>query len=142
MDHPAEAKSKMTVEALVDIKEILASPQGSCAYKEIHQMVNDKPKIAIHDSKVHHLVRYKLGAKAKVPRPSHPKKRKSGDGVQSRSWGEIQGVGRKYHEIDQSVRWWVEDEARLGLTPIHRKSITAQGARARVRSEIKRAYGY
>ena len=39
-------------------------------------MVVKKHNIAIHYSNVHHLVRYKLEAKAKVPRPSNPKKTK------------------------------------------------------------------
>lgn len=71
---PTGIKSKITAAALKDIKELLASPKGSRTYKEIHQMVLEKHQIAIHYSTVHDLVRYKLGAKAKVPRPSNPKK--------------------------------------------------------------------
>ena len=71
---PSGAKTKISEAALEEIKAILGSEKGSRTYKEIHQMVVKKHKIDIHYSNVHHLVRYKLEAKAKVPRPSNPKK--------------------------------------------------------------------
>lgn len=71
---PAGAKTKISEAALREIEALLATEKGSRTYKEIHQMVVKKHKIDIHYSNVHHLVRYKLGAKAKVPRPSNPKK--------------------------------------------------------------------
>ncbi len=71
---PSGAKTKISEAALEEIKTILASEKGSRTYKEIHQMVVNKHRIKIHYSNVHHLVRYKLEAKAKVPRPSNPKK--------------------------------------------------------------------
>ena len=73
---PPGVKSKITEAAMADIMEILRSPKGSRTYKEIHQMVVKKHKIAIHYSNVHDLVRYKLEAKAKVPGPANPKKTK------------------------------------------------------------------
>lgn len=72
--HPPGVPSKITEAAMADITAILRSPKGSRTYKEIHQMVVKKHKIDIHYSNVHNLVRYKLEAKAKVPRPSNPKK--------------------------------------------------------------------
>ncbi len=71
---PAGAKTKISEAALADIKAVLASEKGSRTYKELHQMVVKQHSIDIHYSNVHHLVRYKLGAKAKVPRPANPKK--------------------------------------------------------------------
>jgi transposase len=68
------AKTKISEAALADILAILGTEKGSRTYKEIHQMVVKKHKIDIHYSNVHDLVRYKLEAKAKVPRPSNPKK--------------------------------------------------------------------
>ena len=73
---PPGAPSKITEAAMTDILEILRSPKGSRTYKELHQMVVNKHGIKIHYSNVHQLVRYKLEAKAKVPRPSNPKKTK------------------------------------------------------------------
>lgn len=74
--HPPGLESKITEAAMKDILAILANEKGSRTYKEIHQMVVKKHKIEIHYSNVHHLVRYKLQAKAKVPRPTNPKKTK------------------------------------------------------------------
>ena len=71
---PSGAKTKISQAALEEIKAILGSEKGSRTYTEIHQMVVKKHKIDIHYSNVHHLVRYKLAAKAKVPRPANPKK--------------------------------------------------------------------
>ena len=71
---PAGAKTKISEAALAEIKKLLASEKGSRTYKEIHQMVVKQHGIDIHYSNVHHLVRYKLEAKAKVPRPCNPKK--------------------------------------------------------------------
>jgi len=74
---PEGAKTKISEAALEEIKAVLASEKGSRTYKEIHQMVVKKHGIKIHYSNVHQLVRYKLEAKAKVPRPSNPKKTNS-----------------------------------------------------------------
>lgn len=71
---PSGAKTKISEAALEEIKSLLGTEKGSRTYKEIHQMVVNKHGIEIHYSNVHHLVRYKLEAKAKVPRPSNPKK--------------------------------------------------------------------
>ena len=71
---PPGVKTKISEAALEEIKAILGTEKGSRTYKEIHRMVVNKHGIEIHYSNVHHLVRYKLEAKAKVPRPSNPKK--------------------------------------------------------------------
>lgn len=71
---PSGAQPKISEAVVEEIKAILGKEKGSRTYKEIHQMVVKKHKIDIHYSNVHHLVRSKLEAKAKVPRPSNPKK--------------------------------------------------------------------
>lgn len=71
---PSGAQTKISDEVIEEIKAILGTEKGSRTYKEIHQMVVKKHNIDIHYSNVHHLVRYKLEAKAKVPRPANPKK--------------------------------------------------------------------
>lgn len=73
---PSGAKAKITEAAVKEIKEILATEKGFRSYREIHQMVVNKHQIDVGYSAVHNLVRYKLKAKAKVPRPSNPKKTK------------------------------------------------------------------
>ena len=73
---PSGANPKIGEPIIEEIKEILATEKGFRTYKEIHRMVVKKHQIDIHYSNVHQLVRYKLEAKAKVPRPSNPKKTK------------------------------------------------------------------
>ena len=73
---PSGAKAKISEAAVAEIEEILATEKGFRTYREIHQMVVKKHKIDITYAAVHKLVRYKLEAKAKVARPSNPKKTK------------------------------------------------------------------
>ena len=74
--HPSGATPKITQAAKTEINEILESEKGFRSYKEIHQLVVEKHQIKVCYRTVHELVRYKLSAKAKVPRPSNPKKTK------------------------------------------------------------------
>jgi transposase len=74
--HPSGAKRKIPAEAIKEINEILATAKGFRTYKEIHQLVVKKYKTEVGYSGVHNLVRYKLEAKAKTPRPANPKKTK------------------------------------------------------------------
>ena len=73
---PSGAKAKITDEAIEEIEAGLQTNKGFRTYKEIHEMVVRKHQIKVGYSAVHNLVRYKLAAKAKVPRPSNPKKTK------------------------------------------------------------------
>jgi transposase len=71
---PAGAPAKITDAAITEIKEILATEKGFRTYREIHQLVVKNHQIEVGYQAVHNLVRYRLKAKAKVPRPSNPKK--------------------------------------------------------------------
>lgn len=71
---PKGAKPKIPKAAIEEIKQKLATEKGFRTYKEIHELVVNKYGVKVVYSGVHHLVRYKLEAKAKVPRPANPKK--------------------------------------------------------------------
>ena len=73
---PSGAKPKISEAAKTEINELLASEKGFRSYREIHQLVVEKHQIKVGYRAVHQLVRYKLSAKPKVPRPSNPKKTK------------------------------------------------------------------
>jgi len=73
---PAGKQSSLSEKALSDLKERLAKPEGFASYREIHQYLQREHKVQIGYAAVHKLVRYHLQAKAKSPRPSHPKKTK------------------------------------------------------------------
>lgn len=68
------AKPKMTKQAMAEIEEILGKEKGFRSYRAIHDLVVKKHKIEIGYGGVRKIVRYKLKAKAKVPRPANPKK--------------------------------------------------------------------
>lgn len=72
---PAGAKPKIPSAAIEEIKQQLSTPKGFRTYKEIHALVVRKYGVEVAYSGVHALVRYKLAAKAKVPRPANPKKK-------------------------------------------------------------------
>jgi transposase len=74
--HPRGAKPKITPAAVADISEILQTEKGFRSYKEIHQLVVKKHHLEVCYRAVHNLVRYKLEAKLKSPRPRKPKKTK------------------------------------------------------------------
>lgn len=73
---PSGAKPKISAEAIADISEILKTEKGFRTYTEIHQLVVKKHQIEVCYRAVHNVVRYKLEAKLKSPRPSNPKKTK------------------------------------------------------------------
>ena len=79
--HPSGAPAKITLAAVAEIEEILATEKGFPTYQEIYQMVVKKHQIKVGYTAVHKLVMYKLKAKAKVPRPSNPKKRIGSSGI-------------------------------------------------------------
>ena len=59
---------------LTKLQEHLATVRGFGSYGEVQRYLARTHKIALAYSTVHKLVRYKLKAKLKAPRRSHPKK--------------------------------------------------------------------
>jgi transposase len=59
---------------LAQLQQALAQPQGFGSYGEIQTWLVQTLGIEMEYQAVHKLVRYKLGAKLKVARPSHPQK--------------------------------------------------------------------
>lgn len=59
---------------LSKLQERLADVHGFGSYGEVQQYLARTQKVALAYSTVHKLVRYKLKAKLKAPRRSHPKK--------------------------------------------------------------------
>jgi transposase len=59
---------------LTKLRARLADPRGFAGYGEIQQYLVREHQVQLSYSAVHALVRYKLQAKPKAPRRSHPKK--------------------------------------------------------------------
>ena len=73
---PPGKKSSLSDEALAELKQRLATPQGFSSYREIHQFLHTEHGATLGYGAVHKLVRYQLQAKPKRPRPANPKKTK------------------------------------------------------------------
>ena len=71
---PAGKPAPLNDEQLAQLRERLADPAGWPSYGAIQQWINTTFGLQLGYTVVHKLVRYKLGAKPKVPRPTHPKK--------------------------------------------------------------------
>lgn len=72
---PAGKPAPLNDEQLAQLHDRLHDPVGWRTYGEIQQWINTTFGLQLGYTVVHKLVRYKLGAKPKVPRPTHPKKR-------------------------------------------------------------------
>jgi transposase len=65
---------RMTETALRALQDKLQDPQGFPGYNHIRVWLAQEHQVTLSYSSVHALVRYKLRAKPKRPRPSHAKK--------------------------------------------------------------------
>jgi transposase len=65
---------RSTVTALAALHTKLQDPHGFAGYRQIQVWLAEEPQVSLAYSSVHALVRYKLHAKPKRPRPSHAKK--------------------------------------------------------------------
>jgi transposase len=66
--------STLASPGLAQLQARLADPRGFASYREIQHYLATTHHVQLSYSAVHALVRYKLRAKAKAPRRSHPKK--------------------------------------------------------------------
>ena len=120
-------------QALEKLKEKLNNPEGFQSYGEIQGWLNTNFKIEAAYKTVHKLVRYKLKAKLKVPRPLHIKQNKE---AQKKFKQELSSqleerinLINKYAEKPLPIRYWCQDETRIGLKTILGKIITACGVK-------------
>ncbi len=67
--HAPGKVSSVKGEELEQLKERLKDPQGFHSYGQIQQWLSSKLEVNIAYKTVYQLIRYKLGAKLKVPRP-------------------------------------------------------------------------
>lgn len=66
-----------TPQVEAQLKEELKDPQGFSSYKEVQLWLKAVHDLQVEYKTVHQLVRYRLKAKLKVPRPLHIKQEKS-----------------------------------------------------------------
>ena len=71
---PPGKRPSLTPAVLSKLQERLAHVRGFGSYGEIQRYLADTHRLSLAYSTVHKLVRYRLQAKPKAPRRSHPKK--------------------------------------------------------------------
>lgn len=71
---PSGKAPALSPNRLVQLQAQLDDPAGIDSYAAVHRWINTTFGLTMTYNAVHKLVRYKLKAKLKVPRPQHPKK--------------------------------------------------------------------
>ena len=121
----------MSPEVEEKLKKELQDPEGFRSCKEVQVWLKALEGIEMSYQEVHQVVRYRLKAKLKVPRPVHVKqeagareefKKKPSTLIEEG----LSKVGEK-REKYKRVRYWCEDETRVGLITKRRKKLTAKG---------------
>lgn len=72
---PAGNAPALSPDQVAHLQHALEQPQGFGSYTEARQWIEDRFGITLSYNATHKIVHYKLGAKLKVARPSHTKKR-------------------------------------------------------------------
>ena len=72
---PAGKRKPLVPDQLAQLRQRLEDPQGFASYDEARQWIQDTFGVALTYNATHKLVWYQLGAKLKVARPAHIKKR-------------------------------------------------------------------
>jgi transposase len=72
---PAGKAPALRAEHIPQLHQALQQPEGFASYDAVRQWIATNLGVSLSYKATHKLVRYKLGAKLKVARPSHIKKR-------------------------------------------------------------------
>jgi transposase len=123
------ATPKIQGEALEKLKARLAQPEGFSSYGEIQQWLEDTCALQVSYGTVYQLVRYRLKAKLKVPRPrslqQEPQKLNQ---FQKKIALSLKGM-KRLAKSGRRIRYLCQDETRLGLKTIPGRLITACGVK-------------
>lgn len=71
---PPGAVPALNADQVATLRDRLAEPNGFASYGEVQAWLKQTFGVDMKYQATHKLVRYKLGAKLKVARPTHPKK--------------------------------------------------------------------
>lgn len=130
------------------LEKQLQQEQGFQSYSEICQWLSSQLGIESNYQTVHKLVRYRLQAAPKVPRPESNKtseakaevfKKKRAENLALLSWYALAVLG-----MSGQVRFFCEDETPIGLKTISGRKITARGVKpkGKVQWQFKATYLY
>lgn len=113
--------------AIAKLEKRLQQPRGFKSYLEIQQWLESECGIKVRYHVVHELVRYRLGAKRKRPRPAH--QNQDIEAVEDFPEQLTHNLLLIVSDLPKTskIRYWCEDESRFGLKTIERTKITARG---------------
>ncbi|MFO1429122.1 MAG: IS630 family transposase [Candidatus Competibacteraceae bacterium] len=115
---------------LTELREKLSQPQGFKNYGEVRQWLKEEYGLEIHYKTVYQMVHYKRKGKLTVAHPT-PIKRDDTAVVEFKKKLPTQlELIDVFQEVDgkkRPVRYWSQDESRLGLHPITRRLLTLPG---------------
>ena len=113
--------------ALAILAKRLPQPRGFKSYREIQQWLESECGIKVRYHVVHELVRYRLGAKRKKPRPlRHNQDLEAVEDFPEQLTQDLLLLVADLPTTSK-IRYWCEDESRFGLKTIERTKITAKG---------------
>jgi hypothetical protein len=119
----------MNPETVERLSKELQEPEGFNSYKEVHQWLTSCCEVKVAYRTVHQWARYRLKGKLKVPRPVSEKQNpgvveefKKLSSLIKSSLSQSESFLKQW----KKVRYWSEDESRMGLHTIQRRKLTGR----------------
>lgn len=133
---PAGRSLSIRPDALEKLKQKLSEPAGFKSYGEIQSWLKSDCNVEVDYHAVYRTVRYKLQAKLKEPRPSSTKKDDEEVELFKTNLPNLVNLAQTMwswqsgeFKPPMAVRYWCQDEARLGLKTVTGKKITLPGVK-------------
>ena len=120
-------KRKIPDWAVKQLEKRLQEPRGFQSYLEIQQWLHSECGLDVKYHVVYELVRYRLGAKRKRPRPVNQNQDSTAVEEFSHQLGQQLLKLVTNLPCKSQIRYWCEDESRFGMKSINRLKITAKG---------------
>lgn len=115
------------------LEKELSQPEGFKSYEEIRRHLQAVEGIEVSYKVVHDTVHYQMSAKLKVPRPVGIKHDKEAEEEFKKKLPEPYETIKKHfippNEQYRTIRYWCEDESRLGLRTEVGRLITVKGVK-------------
>ena len=126
----------MKAEIVEKLEKELSQPEGFSSYKEVHQWLTNCCSVPVAYRTVHQWTRYRLQGKLKVPPPvSEKQKTVAPEELKKNSHVSSKHFARQSESFLKqcpSLRYWSQDESRMGWHTIQRRRLTGHGVKPQV----------
>jgi len=147
--HKSPGRPQIIPEVAIErLKEELKDPEGSSSYGEVKTWLEADLGIKANYDVVHNLVHSKLKAKLKVPRPRSQSQDPSAIETFKKNLPRLLEImislaAKRLDKFD-NIRFWCEEETRLGLKTIEKRLLTLRGVKPKgtVQWSVKAYYLY